>query len=134
MAHTTESPAVTGSSDAFLLGVRIMATLSLLVLLAQFVTAGRLVVGVGGEELHATGAIVLHVTTGLVMLAAAAGWWLRGHPLWPTVLATVVFVLSFVQAYAGSHGLILVHVPGAMILTVGTAVLTVWSFRPSVGR
>lgn len=136
MAHTTETRTTAGSTDIVLLSLRVASVASLVVLLWQFVTAGSLVgsqlsEGLGG---HAAGAIVLHVVTGLTVLAAAAGWRLRGQPLWVTVLAAVVFALTFVQAYLGSSGAIVAHVPGAMVLTVGVMVLAVWSFRPGAAR
>ena len=76
---------------------------------------------------HATGAIVLHVLSGLTMIVAVLVW-RGGAALWPAVLALVVFALTFVQAYLGSNGPISVHVPGAMVLTVGAVVVAAWSF------
>lgn len=133
MAHTTEVRPATSSSDPVLTAVRVFAVLTVINLLWQFVTAGTLVNRGGGDALegaHATGAIVLHVLSGLAMIAAFALWRLRGAPLWPAVLALVVFVLTFVQAYYGGRSTLYIHVPGAMILTVGSVALMVWSFTP----
>ena len=134
MAHTTETRPPTGSTDTVQLALRVAAVAALVVLLWQFVTAGSVVATQGSSGLngHAVGAIVLHVVTGILVLAAAAGWRLRGHPVWPTVLAAFLFICTFIQAYAGSHGAIMIHVPGAMILTVGLMVLAVWSPRRAV--
>ncbi len=132
MTHSTESRPQTGSTVAVLRSLQVTAALSVLVLLSQFITAGDLVTRGGGGEavagIHATGAIVLHVVTGLATIAAALVWRLRGAPLWPAVLAAVVFVLTFVQAYFGGYSTLYVHVPGAMILTVGSVWLLIWSF------
>lgn len=40
------------------------------------------------------------------------------------ILAALVFALSFVQAYVGSHGQLAVHIPGAMILTLGSVLVS----------
>ncbi|MHC1562968.1 hypothetical protein ACR9E3_28750 [Actinomycetospora sp. C-140] len=121
-ARPTSAPAVTA--------LRVLSVLTVVVLLWQFVTAGSLLGPQGSEAaegLHATGAIVLHVVSGLAMIAAALVW-RGGAALWPTVVAALVFVLSFVQAYFGSGATLAVHVPGAMILTLGATLLAVWSF------
>ncbi|MDD7938022.1 hypothetical protein PHK61_06270 [Actinomycetospora lutea] len=128
MSHTASRRA--GAAPAVLTALRVTATLTVVVLLWQFVTAGGFVAQPGGdaaEAAHATGAIVLHVVAGLTMLAAAV-LWRAGAALWPTVLAAVVFALTFVQAYVGSHGPLSVHIPGAMVLTVGAVVVAAWSF------
>ncbi len=43
--------------------------------------------------------------------------------------AAGVFALTFLQAWLGSHGGIAVHIPLAMVLTVGSVWLAAWSFR-----
>jgi hypothetical protein len=128
MSHTatarTAAPALTA--------LRVLAVLTVLALLWQFVTAGGFVGqpgGEGAEAAHATGAIVLHVVSGLTTVVAAL-LWRGGAAAWPTVVAALVFVLSFVQAYVGSHGPLLVHVPGAMVLTLGSVLVAAWSLRP----
>ncbi|MFC5137309.1 hypothetical protein ACFPK1_03645 [Actinomycetospora rhizophila] len=131
MSHT--APGRTTAAPAVLTGLRVAASLTVLALLFQFVTAGGFVGQPGGEAaegLHATGAIVLHVVAGLTVIAAAV-LWRAGAALWPTVLAAVVFALTFVQAYVGSHGPLSVHIPGAMVLTIGAVVVAAWSFAPS---
>ena len=70
---------------------------------------------------------MLHVLSGLTMIVAVLVW-RGGAALWPAVLALVVFALTFVQAYLGGNGPISVHVPGAMVLTVGAVVVAGWSF------
>lgn len=103
-------------------------TLVLVVLAWQFVTAGQMIPQGGPVQLHATGAIVLHVVSGLAMIAAfLLGRAARG-PWWPTVVAAVVFALTFVQAWTGSHGVLAVHVPCAIVLTVGSAWIAAWSW------
>ncbi len=134
MAHNTDVRPSNRTSDPVLRAVQATAVLTVVVLLWQFVSAGELIGRFGDESwepLHAAGAIVLHVVSGLAMLGAAALWRLRGAPLWPTVLAAVVFVLTFVQAYFGGGRTLWIHVPGAMVLTVGAVWLAVWSFLPA---
>ena len=109
--------------------VQAAAVLSVLVLFWQFLSAGRLLVGEDALGGHGAGAIALHVTTGLLLAATA----LHGRSTrvwWPAALAGAVFVLTFVQAALGSSGSITTHVPLALVLTVGTAWLAAWSFRP----
>ncbi|MCD2192780.1 hypothetical protein LQ327_05185 [Actinomycetospora endophytica] len=134
MAHTTGAMPAVRTSDPLLTTLRVFAALTVLNLLVQFLTAGELVTRGGNEAvepIHAGGAIVLHVLSGLAALAALAYWRLRGAPLWPGVVAAVVFVLTFVQAWYGSGRTLYIHVPGAMILTIGAVVVAVWAFLPT---
>ncbi|MGY1711538.1 hypothetical protein ACI8AC_18725 [Geodermatophilus sp. SYSU D00758] len=103
--------------------------LSVLVLGWQFVTAGRMLGGADVLTGHGVGAVALHVSTGLLLAAAAlhgraTGTW------WPAVVSGAVFLLTFVQAAIGSAGDMAVHVPLALLLAVGTAWVTAWAFRP----
>ncbi|MFW3170144.1 hypothetical protein [Geodermatophilus sp. CPCC 206100] len=105
------------------------AVLSVLVLLWQFFSAGQLVSGEDALTGHGAGAIALHVSTGLLLVAT--GLHARRTRLWwPAALAAVVFVLTFVQAALGSAGNIIAHVPVALIVTVGIVWLTAWAFWP----
>ncbi|GAA4774594.1 hypothetical protein GCM10023200_03850 [Actinomycetospora chlora] len=126
MSHT----ATTRTAAPALTALRVLAVLTVVVLAWQFVTAGSLVGPAGSEDaedLHATGAIVLHVVSGLAMIAAALVW-RGGAALWPVVVAALVFVLSFVQAYFGGGATLWIHVPGALVLTVGAVLVAAWSF------
>ena len=108
--------------------------LSVLNLVCQYVTAGQLFPRGGPLGLHATGAIVLHVVTGLLTVAALLHPRVDRGPWWPAAVAAVVFVVSFVQAYYGEHTNLAVHVPGALVLTVGIVWVTAWSFTRGVRR
>jgi hypothetical protein len=130
-AHTASTPTPTASrrgAGGPLRGVQVAAVLSVVVLAWQFVTAGALLPRGGPLGAHAAGAIVLHVALGLLTIAAVL--WARSArgPWWPAVVSAVVFVLSFLQAYAGEHGNLALHVPCAMLLTVGTVWVAAWSF------
>ena len=130
MAHSTGALPAVRTSDPVLTTLRVLAVLTVVNLLVQFLTAGRLVSrggSEGAEGIHSTGALVLHVLSGLTAAAAVAYWRLRGAPLWPGILAAVVFVLSFVQAYYGGRSTLYIHVPGAMILTIGAVWVAAWS-------
>jgi hypothetical protein len=121
--RTTVAPVVVAA-------LRVLSVLTVVALLFQFLTAGGFVGrsgAEGAEAAHGTGAIVLHVVSGLTVLAAALVW-RGGAALWPLVVATLVFALSFLQAYVGSYGPLVVHVPGAMVLTVGAVLVAAWSF------
>src|ERR1700710_273854 len=97
----------------------------------QHVTAGQLFPRGGPEELHAGGAIVLHVLSGLTALAAVLLWRRGNVAVRMPALAVVVFVLTFVQAATGGRDTLWIHVPGAMVVTVGAVWRAVWAFsRP----
>lgn len=129
MAH---APARSSAGTAApLRAVRAAAVLTVLELLWQFATAGQMVGPVqdrGTRELHESGALVLHLLTALLAVAAIWLWRSRGAPAWPAVLSVVVFALSFVQAYLGDEETLWLHVPGALILTLGSVWVLAWSF------
>jgi hypothetical protein len=108
--------------------VQAAAVLSVLVLFWQFLSAGRIMVGEDATGGHGAGAIALHVTTGLLLLATVLHG-RRTRVWWPAALAAAGFVLTFVQAALGSSGSIATHVPLALVITVGTVWLTAWAFR-----
>lgn len=110
-------------------GLQLSATVSVLVVLWLFVTAGQMFPRAEGPaQLHSWGAILLHVATGLTVLAAARYRWVAGGPVWPTVLAVAVFALSFGQAWFGAYPDLYLHIPGALLLAVGSVWLVAWSF------
>jgi hypothetical protein len=125
-AHTPAPTATTGPRRA----VQVTALLAVVVLVWQFVTAGMLLPRGGPLDLHAAGAIALHVASGLLAIAAVLHGRAARGPWWPAVVAVVVFVLGFVQAYAGEHGNMALHVPCALVLTLGTVWVAAWSFTP----
>ena len=133
MAHTSEAgPA--SRTTSLVTALRVTATLTVVVLAWQFVTAGSLVKPSGASpalDLHQAGAIVLHVVSGLTMIAAAL-LWRAGAALWPTVVSALVFVLSFVQAYLGDGETLYLHVPGALVLTIGAVLVAGWAFSHGV--
>ena len=108
--------------------VQAAAVLSVLVLFWQFLSAGRMLVGEDAVGGHGAGAIALHVTTGLLLVATVLHG-RRTRVWWPAALAAAVFLLTFVQAWLGSHDAVAVHVPLALVVTAGTVWLTAWSFR-----
>ena len=108
--------------------VQAAAVLSVLVLFWQFLSAGRILVGEDATGGHGAGAIALHVSTGLLLVATVLHA-RRTRVWWPAALAAVVLVLTFVQAALGSSDSIVTHVPLALVLTVGTVWLAAWSFR-----
>jgi hypothetical protein len=114
--------------------LQVAAVLTLLSLAFQYVTAGQLFPRDGPEELHAGGAIVLHVLSGLTAVAAVLLWRRGGSSVRMAVLAGVVFVLTFVQAATGGRDTLWIHVPGALVVTVGAVWVAVWSFSRSTDR
>ena len=104
------------------------STLTVLSVFFQFITAGTMFPDDGLKEAHEAGALVLHVLSFLAVAAAAWHWRKTSGPLWPTVLAGVLFVLTFIQPLTGQRDLLEYHIPGAMILSVGAVWVMVWSF------
>ena len=129
---STSTPPSSGTATAATAGalraLRATALLSVLGLAWQFLTAGQLFGDDGPETLHAAGAIVLHVLSGLAAVCAVLLWRRGGAPAWLPGLAAVVFVLTFVQAAVGGYDTLWVHVPGAMVLTVGAVWVLAWAF------
>jgi hypothetical protein len=118
----------TARSASILRAVQATAALSVLALLGQFVTAGRILSGSDATGIHGAGAIALHVTTGLLAVATLLHA-RAGGARWPVVVAAAVFVAGFVQAALGSAGNMAAHVPGALVLVVGTVWITAWALR-----
>lgn len=85
--------------------VRVTGVLSVLVLLYQFITAGRVLAGDDGAlSLHGVGAIAVHIVFGLLVAVTVAYWGPRRNTPLPAVVAVVLFGLSFVQAALGDAG------------------------------
>ncbi|WP_369132511.1 hypothetical protein [Modestobacter sp. I12A-02662] len=125
---TRTQPVPTARSTSSVRAVQAAAALSVLVLLWQFVTAGRLMSG--DQAPHGAGAIGLHVAT-FLLVAATLLHARAGGARWPVAVSAAVFVASFLQAALGSGGNMAAHVPGALVLTVGTVWVTAWAFRSS---
>ena len=120
----------TAAPTAVVRVLQVSTVLAALNVLFQFITAGRLFPDGGPEELHAAGAIVLHVFSGIGALAALWLWRRHGAPLLLPALAVVVFAAGILQAAVGGRDTLWVHVPGAMVLTAGVVWLLVVVFRP----
>jgi hypothetical protein len=135
MTRSTAAPGTARGSrpTGTLQALRVLAVLATLGLLYQGATAGRILMptSVDAEEWHGGGAIALHVLTGLLTLAAF--WYRRtsGGPWWPTVVSGVVFVVTFVEASLGHGDSLWIHVPLALLLTIGTVWVTAWTFTRS---
>jgi hypothetical protein len=142
MTHSTQAASTidqrlgaASSSTGLLRAVQVTTVLAVLNLVLQYVTAGQILPRGGpAVGVHAAGAIALHVVTGVLALAAILHARAERGPWWPPVVAVLVFVCTFVQAYFGDEGNLKVHVPGALVLTVGIVWLTAWSFTRAVRR
>ena len=125
---TRTHPASTGARSASTVrAVQAAAVLSILALLWQFASAGRLLSGSDALDLHKVGAVAVHVTTFLLVVATFLHS-RAGGPRWPVAVSAVVFVATFVQAALGAASNLSAHVPGALVLTVGLVWVTAWSF------
>ena len=125
----------TSSASTVLRVVSVLATLTVLHVVVQYVTAGTLVSRTAGlEDIHETGAIVLHVLSGLTTIAALLLFRAAKGAIWPTVLSAVVFVFSFVPADTGGRSTLYLHISVAMLRTVGAVWVMAWSFSLSPSR
>jgi hypothetical protein len=111
--------------------LRVATLLAVLAILWQGATAGGILMHASRSlALHEAGAIAVHVLTAATALAAIAFWrTAHGSPRF-AVLAVVVFVASFVQASLGDDETMWAHVPGALLLMLGSAALLVWAWLP----
>ncbi|MBB3676825.1 hypothetical protein [Modestobacter versicolor] len=125
---TQTRPAPAARNPALVRAAQVGAVASVLALLWQFATAGQLLSQEDAMGGHATGAVVLHVANA-VLLVATVLHVRAGGARWPAVLAAAVFAAGFVQAAIGDAGNMGAHVPGALVLSVGTVWLTAWAFR-----
>ncbi len=108
---------------------QVFSVLTALSVLFQFITAGQLFPDGGPGAVHAGGAIVLHVLSGLAVVAAFILWRRGQLTTTQAALPVVVFVFTFIQAATGGRASLGVHVPGAMILTAGATWQLVAAFR-----
>ena len=131
MTHSTGTvrahDGAASNATTLLRALRVVAVLAVVNLAWQFATAGQLFPRGGPVELHEAGALALHVLTGLTAVVAVLHWRATRGPWWPMVLAAVVFVLSFVQAAVGGYATLAVHIPGALVLTVGAVWVAAWA-------
>lgn len=128
MASTTGAGArrTTSGPSPTRRGLQAAAVLSLLAVGWQFVTAGQLVGAGQALGLHAGGALALHVATALAVVAAVLHA-RAGGSKGVAVLAGVLFALTFLQAWSGSHWPLTVHVPLALAVVVAAVWLLVAS-------
>jgi len=114
--------------------LQVAAALQLLNVGFQYVTAGELFPRGGPERLHAGGALLLHVVGLAALVAAVLHWRQDGGPRGLAVLAAVVLVAGIVQAATGGRETLWIHVPGAMVLTLGAGWLVGWAVTTRTGR
>jgi hypothetical protein len=119
------------ASSSLLRALRVLALLTVLVLLTQGATAGLLFPPAtpGSLEWHGVGAIGLHVVTGLTAIAAFLHWGTTGGSPVPPALAVAVFALTFLQAWLGQATTLWAHVPGALALMLAGTWVLAWAWR-----
>jgi len=119
----------------YLWALRITVLVHAGMLALSFVTAGQLLMeDVGALPVHATTAIGVHVSGGAQLVAAALLARPGRGPLWPAVVSAAAFALSFAQAYFGSHLMLGLHVPAALLLVVLVVAVLAASWLPSLRR
>jgi hypothetical protein len=131
MTRTQPPPTVVRSAGG-VRAVQANAALSVLALFWLFATAGRVLSGSDAIGAHGAGAIALHVTTFLV-LSATLLHARAGGPRWPVACPPPSSSPPSCRPPSGDAGNLTAHVPGALVLTVGTAWVTAWAFRRPAG-
>lgn len=129
MSTTATSTATATGSTGLVRAFQIFSALAVVNVLVQFVTAGQLFPNGGPEGAHAAGAIVLHVVSGLAAIAAGLLWRKGVLSIARAALAAIVFAYTFLQAYWGGYSSLYIHIPGAMLLTVGVVWVLFVSLR-----
>lgn len=122
------------ATPPLLWALRVAALLQLAALLWEGATAGQLVTfNMDALSLHYSGAFGVHLTGGLLLVAAVVHRYRsRSDPgpartlLW---VALAAFLLGFVQAALGHYGPLQAHVPLALVLTGVAAWATVLAWR-----
>jgi hypothetical protein len=132
MTHSHAATETATATSTAARALRVVSTLAVVFIVLQGVTAGEILSrSKVALSLHFTGAIVVHVFTGLTLIAAFLVMRQGSAPRWPTVLSVVVFIVGFVQAAVGEAGILAVHVPLAMLLLVGAVAVMLSSFWPT---
>ncbi|MET0900770.1 MAG: hypothetical protein ABWY45_22880 [Mycobacterium sp.] len=109
---------------------RLLAVVNLAVVVVLFLTAGKLIQENQLLDVHGYGAIVLHVTSGGLLLALLALAWQSKRGWWAPGLAVVLFAYSFLQAYLGKGMTLYLHIPGALLVAALSVWLAAWLFAP----
>ena len=118
-----------GTAAGIRVTIRACATLAVVGIFAQGVSAGEILGGFReAVGWHAVGAVVVQVLTGVTAAAAVTWWWATRGPRWPPVLATAVFVASIAQARFGAGVTLTVHVPLALLLMIGACLVAAWAW------
>jgi len=136
-SRTSSAPPPTASTErspGLVTAFRVLAALTLVSLAFQFITAGQLFPEGGPEEVHAGGAIALHILSGLTAVAAVLLWRRGAVAAWLAGMATLVFALTFVQAALGGRETLWAHVPGAVVLTIGATWVAARAFARAANR
>ncbi len=115
--------------SGYLVGLRIVAVLSMLTILVQPVTAGLFVTGqVSYLSMHAAGAAFVMLLV-VLQLVAAVLLWRPGHGSWTPMLFSVVeFVLVITQMVVGGSRALAVHLPLGVALFGAALLFAVWTF------
>lgn len=116
------------SPHLLLVLVRALCLLNLAALGLLFVSAGFYIQDFRGLDVHGLGALVLHVTSGLLAVALLLMVKAAKTGLVPALLALATFGLSFLQAAVGGSMTLAWHVSGALLLAVMLTWVTAWAF------
>ncbi|MEY9211046.1 hypothetical protein NI17_012290 [Thermobifida halotolerans] len=126
------SPSASGPAPSLLWGARATALVHAALLVFEFATAGQLVAqNLTALPLHSAGAVALHAAAGAQLAVTLLLWRPGGGSPLPAVLSAAAFALGLVQAYLGSHLLLELHVPLALVLVALVTWVLVLVWRPA---
>ncbi|GAA1755898.1 MULTISPECIES: hypothetical protein [Streptomonospora] len=121
------------SASPYLWALRVAALAQMALIALEFATAGQLVMEeMSALGLHAGTALAVHVAGGVQLAAAVLLVRPGGGPSWPAVLSALAFGAGFAQAYFGSHMMLGLHVPTALLLVVLVMTVAVAAWLPSL--
>ncbi|MDF5755588.1 hypothetical protein [Spongiactinospora sp. TRM90649] len=110
--------------------LRVLVTTHLAGVLAQAALAGMFVTGdVGMLAAHRDNAVVTHVLTFSMTVAAVLVWRPARGPAWPAWTGGGLIVAENVQIVLGQERILGLHMPLGMLIFGVSAVLTVWAWR-----
>ena len=127
--ETTTTPTPDQGPRASLQVLRVAAVLHSLAFLAQPVFAGGYLMGdVDSLGIHRINAGVVTGLDLVQLICAIVYFWAGRGRAWPIWASLAIAVLVEVQAGLGSAGLLVVHLPLGVSLTVAQILITVWLF------
>lgn len=127
-------PRLSKAVPTLILTARGSAIATLAAALLLFVSAGiKVQVGIParsetGLDVHGVAAILIHITTGLLAVALIGLSLATARHRLVAVVASAVFLYTFVQAILGNWATLAAHIAGSLAVVIGSVWLAAWLF------